>query len=104
MLGVEIPEGDLFYGRTRRRETVQFDHRLRDKTERVIQEVRDMFASGITPREAYEKRKCDRCSLRYLCLPEGTGPTRSPSRYLARSLAASLAQSAHHAPPEETST
>lgn len=91
MLGAAIDEGDLFYGRTRRREVVPFDMALRAKTVDTIARVRALIDLGVTPRAKYEKQKCDHCSLRDLCLPQGTGPTTSPSRYLARALIASLA-------------
>lgn len=94
MLGTRIPEGDLFYGRTRRREPVAFTDALRAKTERTVEDVKKMLDAGIVPRVEYEQRKCDRCSLKDLCLPAGTGPSRSPSRYLARAVTAALAESA----------
>jgi len=91
MLGRAVPEGDLFYATVRRRETVAFDNALRAKTADAIAGTRAMLHSGTTPRAVYSRGKCDRCSLKNLCLPKGTGPTRSPQRYLARSLGAALA-------------
>ena len=99
MGGWTLDEGDLFYGRTRRREVVAFDQALRAKTVDTIAEARAMIESGVTPQAEYEGRKCDPCSLKDLCLPKGTGPTRSPLRYLARSLAASLAADLPDADP-----
>jgi CRISPR-associated exonuclease Cas4 len=94
MLGVEVPEGDLFYGRTRRRERVVLSGDLRAKTLETIASVRALLDEGATPRAEYVACKCDRCSLKDLCLPGGTGPSRSASRYLARALGASLSASA----------
>ena len=91
MLDTEVPEGDLFYGQTRRRERVAMSSSLRAKTVATIDAVRAQLDAGIAPRAAYEKRKCDRCSLKNLCLPNGTAPSRSASRYLSRALGASLA-------------
>jgi len=91
MLGMEVPAGALFYHAIRRRETVQFDESLRALTAETIRAVRKLFEDNRTPR-VRRQRKCANCSLVYLCLPGGTEPTRSPRRYLARSLAASLAQ------------
>jgi CRISPR-associated exonuclease Cas4 len=101
MLGAQIPEGDLFYGRTRRREKVALSEALRAKTEATISSLRTLVDSGTTPRAEYAKRKCDNCSLKDLCLPKGTGPSRSPSRYLARALEASLAEVAPESEPGE---
>lgn len=92
MLGVQIPEGDLYYGRTRRRERVVLSAELRARTEETVAAVRTLVNAGSTPRAEYVARKCDRCSLKGLCLPGGTGPTRSASRYLARALSASLSE------------
>lgn len=93
MLGLVVPEGHLFYARTRRREPVALSSSLRGKTLETISSVRNLLVEALTPRADYEPRKCDRCSLKDLCLPGGTGPSRSASRYLARALAASLAPS-----------
>jgi CRISPR-associated exonuclease Cas4 len=70
MLGTPVPEGALFYGRTRRRLDVALDEDLRALTRRVIAETRAMIESGRTPPPVYEKKKCDACSLRELCRPE----------------------------------
>jgi len=88
MLNVTIPAGALFYGQTRRREEVIFDDRLRQITLNTIDRLHDLIASGQTPAPIYEKEKCERCSLRNLCLPEAH---RSAERYLRKSLELSLA-------------
>lgn len=69
MLGVPVPAGALFYGRTRRREDVAFDDALRALTARTAGRLHAMVASRQTPPAVYEKRKCERCSLKTLCLP-----------------------------------
>ena len=91
MLEVDIEEGDLFYGQTRRRDVVPITDTLRAKTEATVTALHELVASGMTPQVEYNQRKCDKCSLKDLCLPKGTGTARSPSRYLARALASSLA-------------
>lgn len=101
MLGQPVPRGSLFYGLTRRRETVEFDDRLRTHTEQTIHDVRELIDSGRTPRMTYDRRLCDRCSLKDLCLARGTGPERSPERYLARSLHAALREDVPSSPEEE---
>jgi len=101
MLGATIPEGDLYYGLTHRRERVPLSKTLRARTEATIASVRALVDMGVTPRAEYEKRKCDRCSLKDLCLPNGTAPSRSPSRFLARALEASLAVSTHKSQQSE---
>jgi CRISPR-associated exonuclease Cas4 len=81
MLKVEIPEGALFYGQTRRREDVVFDERLRTATEDISRRVHELIASGLTPKAEYSK-KCESCSLRDLCLPKTCGKSKAVSKYL----------------------
>jgi CRISPR-associated exonuclease Cas4 len=69
MLGVPVPAGALFYGRTRRREDVVFDVALRELTTQTIARLHELIASGRTPPAIYERRKCERCSLMSQCLP-----------------------------------
>lgn len=90
---LDLPEGSistacLFYGRTRRRLEVPLDASLRARTLAVLAQTRQMLNSGQTPRVRFE-RKCRRCSLLNLCLPNATGPGRSASRYLSQHFAAS---------------
>ncbi|MCC6659988.1 MAG: CRISPR-associated protein Cas4 [Phycisphaerales bacterium] len=93
MLGVAVPAGAIFYASTRRRLDVPIDAALRAATENAAARLRAMISSGVTPRARREK-KCDRCSLLNLCLPDGTGPERSASRYTARAVAASIDEQA----------
>ncbi|HHT9121564.1 MAG TPA: CRISPR-associated protein Cas4 [Candidatus Wunengus sp. YC63] len=81
MLNVEIPEGALFYGQTRRREDVGFDKALRMKTEEAAKKVHELIDSGITPKAEYSK-KCKSCSLLELCMPKTCGKIKSVSKYL----------------------
>lgn len=81
MLNVEIREGALFYGQTRRREDVIFDKSLRAETEDIARLVHDLIESGITPKPEYSK-KCDRCSLLGLCMPKICGKAKSVNKYL----------------------
>ncbi len=86
MLGVSVPRGALFYGRTRRRELVTFDDTLRSKTRQAAARTHQLLASGVTP-IARKMPKCKHCSLLYLCLPEVTGAARSARRYLRQAVA-----------------
>lgn len=69
MLGVDIAEGALFYGKTRRREVVVLDPALREETVSASQRLHALIASGRTPAAQYDV-KCDACSLIGLCMPE----------------------------------
>lgn len=85
MLNVEIQEGALFYGQTRRREDVIFDITLREETEDTARKVHELITSGITPNAEYSK-KCERCSLLEVCMPKTCGKARSISRYLRNAI------------------
>lgn len=69
MLGTTIPSGCLYYGEKRRRTDVVFDGELRELVRKTIGEVRQCFASGITPSAEYDAKRCDACSLIDLCQP-----------------------------------
>jgi CRISPR-associated exonuclease Cas4 len=69
MLHVEIKQGALFYGKTRRREDVVFDTHLRLETQDTARKVHELIETGITPKAQYSKR-CKQCSLYELCMPE----------------------------------
>ncbi|MCL4491533.1 MAG: CRISPR-associated protein Cas4 [Nitrospirae bacterium] len=87
MLNVEIKEGALFYGQTRRREDVIFDTALRQETEDTAKKVHELIKSGITPKAEYSK-KCERCSLLEVCMPKTCGKARSVSKYLLSAIEA----------------
>ncbi len=81
MLDVAIPAGALFYGKTRRRQDVAFDHALRLETENAAKRLHALFESGYTPHPVYSK-KCDSCSFVNLCLPKALGSKRTVKTYL----------------------
>lgn len=84
MLGVPVPAGALFYGRTRRRQEVAFDEALRDLTRRTAAGVRAMLEAGRTPAARYEPARCDACSLLELCRPKALERPRPVRAWLAR--------------------
>jgi CRISPR-associated exonuclease Cas4 len=81
MMGLEIPIGALFYGKTRRREEVQFDVVLRAETKGAAHRLHELISKGLTPPPVYSK-KCDSCSLVEQCLPKLCQGRRSVKRYL----------------------
>lgn len=80
MLGVEIPHGDLFYGKKQRRTAVEFDEQLRETTRHASQRLHDLISSQQTP-QAVREKKCDTCSLLNVCMPPTT-KQQSASQYL----------------------
>lgn len=82
MLHLPVPEGAIFYGKTRRRQTVIFDASLREATVKAATAVREMLDAGLTPPppEAVNDL-CPACSLCEDCMPLAfTRP--SATRYL----------------------
>jgi CRISPR-associated exonuclease Cas4 len=82
MFAVEIPEGALFYGQTRRRSVIAFDAALRALTQTVAAATAALLAAGLTPRMAYDRARCDECSLLELCRPRATGADCSAQAWL----------------------
>ncbi len=77
MTCVAVPEGALFYGRSRRRKKVAMDSDLRQLTLTVVKEARAAIMSGTLPPPVYDARRCEACSMSDLCRPEAprdTGP------------------------------
>lgn len=84
MFCTEIPEGAIFYGETRRRETVAITEDLRDEVVRMFQEMHDYYRRQYTPKVRYNKA-CNACSLKEICLPK-LGKTVSVKAYIEKSL------------------
>ena len=81
----EIPAGALFYWKTRRRERVEIDAGLREKTERMLREMREYYDRHYTPRVKPGKA-CESCSLSDACLPRllRKGEAASVAEYVRR--------------------
>ena len=85
MLCCEIPAGALFYWKSRRRERVEIDAGLREKTERMLREMREYYDRRYTPRVKPGKA-CESCSLSDVCLPRllRKGEAASVAEYVRR--------------------
>lgn len=68
MLGIQIPEGAVYYAQTRRRECVQLSRELRQAVEKAVCEMHALAEKSWTPR-AKKRKGCDSCSLKDVCLP-----------------------------------
>jgi len=86
MFVTDVPEGALFYGKTRRRQAVTFDDELRALTRTVAAETRALIESGVTPPPVYEKRKCESCSLLELCRPRRLARRVDVAGWIARQI------------------
>ena len=85
MLGLEVPEGALFYGEPRRRQKVIFDQALRKKTLEAVEQFRAMMATQTVPPPIH-KPHCRSCSLKDICRPS-LAEGKSATRWLERARA-----------------
>lgn len=69
MLCCEIPQGALYFGQTRHRETVTFTPALRQEVRDCLTEMHELARRGHTPK-VKPSRGCASCSLKDLCLPK----------------------------------
>jgi len=83
MFGSEIAEGDLFYGKARRRHPVAFDDALRRLTAEAATELHRLIDARELPTAIYERKKCSACSLEEICQPRAE---RSARAWFARRL------------------
>jgi len=67
--GRPVPEGEIFYFRSRRRERVPFTAELRARTEASIARAFALLEQGQMPPPLERLAKCRDCSLEPVCLP-----------------------------------
>lgn len=92
MLDVSIDTGCLFYGQTRRRETIVFDQSLRLRVEELSEKMHRMMFEGTTPK-AQKGKHCSLCSLIELCQPNLTSRKHSVKDYMARMIDSEVKES-----------
>ena len=68
MLGVNIPEGSLYYDRSKRRRVVMFTEELRQTVRDTARAVRALYDRDTLPEPAADER-CRACSLLDACMP-----------------------------------
>jgi len=86
MLGAQVVEGQIFYGKPRRRHDVKFSADLRTATQQAAARLHELIRLGKTPSATYEK-KCESCSLKQICLPKTADGKHSARKYLSESMA-----------------
>jgi CRISPR-associated exonuclease Cas4 len=90
MLNLNIDQGALFYGQTRRRVDVTFDSELRRLTQVTSDSIHEMLKANITPPPVYGKW-CESCSLIESCQPKLFAKRRSAKEWLQREMESALA-------------
>ena len=83
MLSTSIESGALFYGTRKRRTEVIFDTALRQETTQMTERLHDLIARRQTP-PAKREKKCEKCSLLYLCMPDSMRLDKGASAWNAR--------------------
>ena len=86
MLGTLIPEGALFYGQKRRRQSVVFGGELRQRTEVTARQAHALITSGRTPPPVYSAKLCQKCSLLEICQPQPLADAGSVRHWLLRQI------------------
>lgn len=82
MFVTEIPEGALYYGKTKHRQRVSLTKELRQQVTDSAAEMHRLMERGYTPR-AKMKKSCQGCSLAEICQPALTKQV-SASEYIRR--------------------
>ncbi len=85
MLCVEVSQGAVYDGSTRRRQVVEFDFRLREAVALLAKRMHALFESGATPLPIL-KKACDSCSLKGRCFPEALSNAGPVAAYYERFL------------------
>jgi CRISPR-associated exonuclease Cas4 len=78
--GTTIPEGEIFYWRSRRRVRVPLDTALRNRTEEVVAAIHACLDAGRPPRPDQPYAKCRQCSLEPVCMPRELRRLMDPPR------------------------
>lgn len=84
MFVTDIPEGAIYYGKTRHRMTVALTKELREQTRISLEEMHRLFKRGYTPKAKWTKA-CKNCSLVEICQPK-LSKQMSASEYVKRIL------------------
>lgn len=88
MFKTSISIGYIYYGKTRHRQEVLIDSKLRATVENIAQEMHGAMENGTTFKQEYSQ-KCDRCSLYNICLPKLVSKYSSVANYISLSINAS---------------
>ena len=89
MFGIAVPVGEFYYLQEHRRREASIDAGLRQRTESLVERIREIREVGKTPPAAYDRRKCESCSLIETCMPRSAGGgAHRVDRYVASQLRA----------------
>jgi len=69
MTGSAVPQGEIFYWKSRRRIQVPFDTTLRQLTIKTIEQANQLLQQNRLPDPIQESKKCTYCSIQPICMP-----------------------------------
>jgi CRISPR-associated exonuclease Cas4 len=72
MFGEDVPYGELFAGKTRRRYQIDVNERMTVAVRTAVEQLQEAIAENTVP-PAVNDSRCTRCSLRPGCVPETVG-------------------------------
>lgn len=78
-----VPEGALFYAKSKRRRIVSIDATLRGKVSDTTAAIRAMLTAGVLPPPTRDESRCNACSLKDICQPEALRQLESSRIWLA---------------------
>ncbi len=78
-----VPEGALFYAKSKRRREVSIDAALRQQVGDVVKAIRGMLESGVLPAPTLDESRCKACSLKDICQPEALRQLKSGQEWQA---------------------
>ena len=84
MFSTKIENGAIFYGETRKRESIEFTDELREKVKAIFREMHQYYERRYTPKVKWSK-SCNGCSLKEICIPL-LGKTVSVNAYIKKML------------------
>lgn len=82
MLGVDIPQGAIFYWETRHREYFDITEGMKEDVRSISFQMHSIVDSQVLP-PAVRKKHCNKCSLLDYCIPSLTG--KSACKYISES-------------------
>ena len=91
MLKVRVHLGFIYYGKTRRRISVEFSDALRNSTEKLSRRLHELTKIGLTP-PPIPGAYCASCSLNERCLPEVMTKRKSARRYIDRFMTSEIGE------------
>lgn len=83
--GINIPQGAIYYGEIRHRQTVAINDNLRDLVRSYAKSMHEIFETGVIP-VANKQSYCRSCSLLDLCVPSISSSRNIASDYIKSNL------------------